>query len=111
MLTDREKLPKSAVAGKEQGSAALVLQGLGFVMLLMCPASVNALRDRQAWSGQLHGVSIILTSTCLSCSLMQGKLPQPPPLCIFSFITFNFKTIPKHVYMYLSANDALKRRI
>lgn len=47
---------------------------------------------------------------CLSWSLM-----QIPPLCIFSCITFNLKTIPKHAHRYLcvhlSVSDALKRQI
>lgn len=78
---------------------------------LTCPASVDTPRDRQARSGQLHGVSITLPSVCLSCSLMQGKLSQPPPLCMFSSIISNFKTIPKLVCQYLSVSDALKQRI
>jgi len=98
LLTDREKLPKPAGAGKEQGSVALVLQALGPAMPLTCPDRVSALSDRRARSRQLHGVSVTLTSVCLSCSLMQGKLSQPSPLCMFSYITFNFKTVPKHMH-------------
>lgn len=46
---------------------------------------------------------------------LRWSLMHTPPLCMFSFIAFNLKTIPKHayryLYMHLSVSDALKRQI